>query len=271
MALAQPGLSPAQSTLELTWWGTSGFRVAGPGGVFLIDPFLSRNPSARPVLDLKPGQVQEADQIFISHGQFDHLLDVPAIAGQTKARVYCDPTPAQTLIREGLPASGITRVEEGRGVLDLGWYRAKARSSCHVRFDLPLVLKTLIRVNRRFFSLLPLVRDYPAGRVLSWRFETGGLVLRHFGSAGSGPEELADLAEEKIDVLLLPLQGHSRICRIALEYVRILKPGLVIPHHWDDFYPPLSQLVDIRPFLEGIRGAAEVEVKVPRIGRPFRI
>jgi len=45
------------------------------------------------------------------------------------------------------------------------------------------------------------------------------------------------------------LQGHTHICDIALEYVRIIKPRLVIPHHQDDFYPPISTAVDIRPFV----------------------
>lgn len=272
MTPAQPRLSPAESTLELTWWGTSGFRVSGPGGVFLIDPFLSRKPKARPVLDLKPGQVQEADQIFVSHGHFDHLLDVPGLAGRTGARVYCGSTPARTLVREGLPAAGITEVGPGSQEFDLGWYRALARPSRHVRFDLPLILRTLVRLNRRLFRLLPLARRFPAGEVLSWRFETEGKGIRHFGSAGSGPKELRELAGERTDVLLLPLQGHSRICRIALDYVRALEPRLVVPHHWDDFHPPLSQLVDIQPFLTGVRQEApETEILVPRIGRPFMI
>ena len=46
--------------------------------------------------------------------------------------------------------------------------------------------------------------------------------------------------------------GHSRICEIAVRYVELLSPKLVIPHHWDDFFPPVSKTVDISPFVEWV-------------------
>jgi len=100
---------------------------------------------------------------------------------------------------------------------------------------------------------LPLLRDYPAGQVLSWRLTIEGRVLHGFGSGGSPPEELDRLARQPTDVLLVPLQGHTHICDIALGYVRALRPRLVIPHHQDDFFPPISEMVDIAPFVEGVR------------------
>jgi hypothetical protein len=55
------------------------------------------------------------------------------------------------------------------------------------------------------------------------------------------------------DLLLVPLQGHSHICDIAFEYVRVLKPRMVIAHHQDDFYPPISTAVDIGPFIKAMK------------------
>jgi L-ascorbate metabolism protein UlaG (beta-lactamase superfamily) len=77
--------------------------------------------------------------------------------------------------------------------------------------------------------------------------------MQHFGSAGSTPEELERLAADPLDLLLVPLQGHTHICDIAFEYVRILKPRLVIPNHQDDFYPPISTAVDVSPFVRKVR------------------
>jgi L-ascorbate metabolism protein UlaG (beta-lactamase superfamily) len=48
------------------------------------------------------------------------------------------------------------------------------------------------------------------------------------------------------------LQGHSKICGIAAEYVNILQPKMVIPHHQDDFFPPISRQVDIDPFVKQV-------------------
>jgi hypothetical protein len=38
---------------------------------------------------------------------------------------------------------------------------------------------------------------------------------------------------------------------------------MVIPHHQDDFYPPISTNVDIRPFIEAVKQKCPVtEVRV---------
>jgi len=55
----------------------------------LIDPYLSRNEKALPKQSLKPSDIQNGDTIFISHGHFDHIYDVPVIASKTGAKVYC--------------------------------------------------------------------------------------------------------------------------------------------------------------------------------------
>ena len=40
--------------MKLTWLGTSGFRIETGDSAFLIDPYLTRNPEATPVQDLRP-------------------------------------------------------------------------------------------------------------------------------------------------------------------------------------------------------------------------
>jgi len=63
--------------------------------------------------------------------------------------------------------------------------------------------------------------------------------------------------------LLVPLQGHTDICNIALEYVQVMRPGMVVPHHHDHFFPPISMTVDIQPFIDGVkRECPTTEVRV---------
>ena len=88
--------------LFITWYGTAGFRIETGGRVLLIDPYLSRNAEARPVLPFGPEAVTEANEIFVSHGHFDHLADVPQIARQTGAKVYCSAEVARALHRQGV-------------------------------------------------------------------------------------------------------------------------------------------------------------------------
>jgi L-ascorbate metabolism protein UlaG (beta-lactamase superfamily) len=89
--------------------------------------------------------------------------------------------------------------------------------------------------------------------VLTWRFTLAAennRVVQHLGSAGCTEDELARMETlDPPDVLMVPLQGHTHICRIATRIVERLRPRAVIPHPHDDFFPPFSQTVDIAPFV----------------------
>jgi len=253
--------------MRLQWLGTAGFRIETDDQVFLIDPYLSRDPLSRPVQTLKPSDISDAGQIFISHGHFDHLYDVPAIMAAGKSSVYCSQTAAATLLREGVDSGRIHAVTADGFALDFGGYRAQAFFSRHVKFDIPLVARTLWRMGPAGILRISnsgISRNYPMGQVLSWRFTVDGYSIHHFGSAGFMPGELERLAANPPDLLLVALQGHTHICDIALEYVRMIKPRLVIPHHQDDFYPPISTAVDIRPFVMKVcESCPGTEVRVP--------
>lgn len=249
--------------MELTWWGTAGFQVKTGDEVFLIDPYLTRNEAALPVQPLSPEDVTEGARIFITHGHFDHVEDVGTIAARTGAEVYCCPVAGDTVKRNGAPPEQVRPVLSDGLSYDFGEYQAQAFYSSHVVFDKMLILKTLLRANVKFFGLAPLMKEYPKGQVLSWRFTVEGKTLHHFGSGGSPEEELDRLAQQHTDILFVPLQGHTHICEIALNYVKKMKPDTVIPHHQDDFYPPVSQMVNIGPFLDGVRRECpDTEIRV---------
>jgi L-ascorbate metabolism protein UlaG (beta-lactamase superfamily) len=239
--------------MKLKWLGTAGFQIDTGLGVFLIDPYLSRNPQSSPVQAMQPEDISGAGQIFISHGHFDHLSDVPQIMAGDDSCVYCSRAAARTLFKDGVHSNRIRPAHSDGFSVDLGNYQARAFFSRHITFDLPLVARTLKQIGKDALRLLHMHIVYPRGQVLSWRFTIGDYSIQHFGSAGSSRRELERLAGLPLDLLLVPLQGHSSIYDIALEYVRILKPRLVIPHHHDDFYPPISRSVDARPFIEKVR------------------
>jgi L-ascorbate metabolism protein UlaG (beta-lactamase superfamily) len=252
--------------MRLQWLGTSGFKIETDDLSFLIDPYLSRNALSRPVQTLKPEDISGAGQMFISHGHFDHICDVPAVMAAGKSQVYCSETASSTLTRDGADRDRIHTVAADGSSIDFGSYRAEAFFSRHVKFDIPLVVRTLCRMGPsgyRRIAKAGISRNYPLGQVLSWRFTINGYIIHHFGSAGSTRQELERHAGKPLDLLLVPLQGNTHICEIALDYVRILKPRMVIPHHQDDFYPPVSSAVDIRPFvMRAYEECPETEVRV---------
>jgi L-ascorbate metabolism protein UlaG (beta-lactamase superfamily) len=264
--------------MQLTWYGTAGFRVETSGRVFLIDPYLGRNDAAYPALKISPADIIDGGEIYLSHGHFDHASDVPQIARQTGATIYCSEKVAEALRQRGVDDAQIA-VARGGGRFDFDVYRAECFNSAHVTFDLPLLASTLWRCLLVLPSFLPELCEYggwPQGQVLSWRFTLAaedGRVIHHFGSAGWTAEELARL--EKMgapDVLMLPLQGHTHICRIATHAVEELKPSAVIPHHHDDFCPPISQMVDTAPFAEAVGNISpSIEIIELQVGEPAEI
>lgn len=239
--------------MEIQWLGTAGFRIKFKETQVLVDPYLTRNPNARPVQSLSPEDLGLAAYIFISHGHFDHLKDVPAIAARTGARVYCSQGAAHTLERSGLKPGQVQRITTDVWEQVFSDFQAQAFFSRHVRFDLWLLMTTLAKIHVKILRYLPLIREFPCGQVLSWRFQAEGLSVHFFGSGGSSHKELEQIkALGPLDILLVPLQGHTHICDIAARYVKILNPRQVIAHHQDDFFPPISQQVDIAPFVERV-------------------
>lgn len=250
--------------MKLTWFGTAGFKIESGEHTLLIDPYLTRNRGAFPRQPLKPSDVSAADLVLITHGHFDHIFDVPEIASKTDATVYCGRGVDQTLIQNGLKASQIRRVKTDGETFCFDNLEIQAFFSRHIRFDRWLMLRTLCRMHINLPRYLPFLRNFPEGQVLSWRISLEGKIIHHFGSGGSTALELEQLGRQPTDILLVPMQGHTHITRIAHRYVVSLTPKIVIPHHQDNFFPPISTLVDTEPFVKQVKAShPDITVQIP--------
>lgn len=68
--------------IKLTWLGHGGWSIDTGEHHVLLDPFVTECPTATISAD-----DLQADVILVSHGHFDHIADVPAIAKRTGAQV----------------------------------------------------------------------------------------------------------------------------------------------------------------------------------------
>jgi L-ascorbate metabolism protein UlaG (beta-lactamase superfamily) len=51
-----------------------------------------------------------------------------------------------------------------------------------------------------------------------------------------------------------------------------MQPKIVIPHHQDDFFPPISSMVDIKPFMDGVkRECPHTEIRVLELNEPISL
>src|SRR5438477_12973092 len=85
--------------VRVTYLGTNGYQFEFKGHALLVDPYFSRvdllsvalgpriQPNTSRINDGLRHIAIKADAILVTHGHFDHLLDVPAVMAKTRARL----------------------------------------------------------------------------------------------------------------------------------------------------------------------------------------
>ena len=128
---------------KLRWLGTAGFHIQGPGLDILVDPYLSRPKGANPPPFLEAEEFRNVETILVTHGHFDHAMDVPRIMEVApQARVLASVGVTRTLLRAGAPADRVQALRDGQQV-NVGAGTVTALDTDHTWFDIPLVMKTL--------------------------------------------------------------------------------------------------------------------------------
>src|SRR5260370_18781780 len=88
--------------IMLSWLSTSNYELVYRGQVFLLDAYFERGPRNRPT-GIVPGEVKQADAIFIGHAHFDHMSDAAPIAQKNQATVIGAPITIETAYKLGAP------------------------------------------------------------------------------------------------------------------------------------------------------------------------
>ena len=235
--------------MRFRWLGTAGFEFKSGDTSLLIDPYLTRNPNSSPRQELKPEDFAESDAILVTHGHFDHVYDVPPIARAGGCRVFASPQVCQRLYARGVAVDQLEAVRDFSHY-DVGPFRVMAVPSRHVVFDIPLIARTALRCLPHAWSLAGKgMAYYPAGQVYGYLIEVEDRSLFHIGSAWLNRDAMEEF---EVDIFFVPVQGRSDITGLAAQLAAELKPRMVVPHHHDDFYPPLSQSIDLDPFKQDL-------------------
>jgi L-ascorbate metabolism protein UlaG (beta-lactamase superfamily) len=110
--------------------------------------------------------------------------------------------------------------------------------------------------------------------------ETHGLHVTHAATGASffflgGPtRQVYDLPERplSVDAVFLPLVEISDWwLDDATGLVSLLRPRVVVVHHHDDWYPPLTRPADVDAFRRAVEERCGIPVYEPAFARPFTL
>ena len=264
--------------MKIKWLLTAGFEINTPNHKVFIDPYISRPKNAIPQLQHTTiANIKEGEAIFLSHGHFDHAFDLPQIVDGTDIKIYCSiPTSKALVNKRGVAKKNVHAVKAG-DVFDFSPdFSVKVIKSKHIRFNISLILKKIfsgdIFKTKKLTGLGTLeVFKWRAGQVLGYLFEfEQGKKFLHFGSGGYLKEEIAKLPKD-IDYFLAPVAGRSNSDEYLAKLAGMIEPKNVIPHHYDDFFPPISwmaygnfdeELKKVNPNILVLKIEPEVEIEI---------
>lgn len=197
--------------VSIQYLGHSAFHFTMEDGTHvLVDPFITGNPH----IDISPDALP-ADQIFITHGHFDHVGDTVEIARRTGATVV-----------------GIYEV--------INYIQAQDPSikteAMNIGGEITFPWGSAVMVYSAHSSTLP--DNTPGGQAAGFIFKTAGHKIYHSGDTGVCGELRFIGDYYKPNVALLPVGGRFTMGVEDLPRVIMwLGCDIVIPMHYGTFEP----------------------------------
>lgn len=232
--------------MKLRWLLTAGFEILTDNYKILIDPYISRPRNAIPQLETKIEDIKYANAIFLSHGHFDHSFDIPKLLQNSETKVYCSEPFKKIFIKKlKVNEKNIIKVEAGKAFDFDPDFKVTVIKSRHIRFNTALILKKVF--SKKTYKVKKMtgigfkdIIKYKKGKVFGYLFEfSNGKKIFHLGSGGFYRKELEKLPKN-IDIFLAPVAGREDVDKVLAKVADIFKPKMIIPHHYDDFFPPIS-------------------------------
>lgn len=194
----------------LTFLGHDAFLLEHEAHRLIIDPFLSGNPQAR----LKPGAIK-VQYVLLTHAHGDHFGDAVSIARSNSALIIAPNELAVYCGNLGLRSHAM----HIGGAFSFPFGRVKL-TIAHHGSGLDLGGDALTYMGN------------PCGFLIT----LGGKTVYHAGDTGLFLDMKLIGELDAIDVALLPIGDNFTMgVRDAVRATEFLKPGLVVPMHYNTF------------------------------------
>ena len=240
--------------MRIKWYGTAGILLEQDGVKILFDPFF---PRSKKVYIPPIEEFSSSDAIFVTHGHFDHIADIPKIAQHGKKFnkkniiVHCTSTPVNVLLSRGLEISDIIKIKPGDNY-NFKPFAINVLKGRHIVFNKGLVLKTFLspRVLIYLKNLINMLKEAKgcdeAGETVVYDINVKGKRIFLMGSLNLDPDAIYP---NGADLLIMPFQGRSDINRYAMQFIEKLKPKKVLLDHFDNTFPPISSKINPDEFV----------------------
>lgn len=257
-AAAGGPMPSSQNLVVLRYLGVSNYELAYRNVVVLLDAGFERLPWWVPTGVSRQDLTKHVDAIFVGHAHGEHIWDAPFIAQKTGALVVTEPIGMKWIRSTGLLAdrqmavvkggggeifkfNGFTvQVVKGHHNIVPGEYMEKDRAAAAaISLKPPLNPEEEARL-KTFENLVPLTREESQALIADGtmtyflQFDSG-FRLWYGDSAGPTTASEQEMARQvgSVDVGLIPYYGGELALPITMEYVRLLKPRIVLPTHHD--------------------------------------
>ncbi len=246
--------------MRLTWLGAAGFKIeTQAGAIILINPFLSRPKTATPSLYTEVSNLFPVDEILLSSGRFYHAMDTPAIVKQTGAIVHAPQQVCRHLARLDVSLNNLQVIvpHKTKTIARLSWQAWAVHRLDNHQEEPSTALDA---------GIAQLARQWPAQEMVHYTFQNEGLSVIYIGSTAWIDPEILNLQP---DIALLPV--NQKDIDKTIQLVTMLKPSVIIPHQWDNFYPPLTSSLDTGNLDQSIKTQlADATICWPSLGRPLK-
>ncbi len=233
--------------VRVTYLGTNGYQFEFNGHALLVDPYFSRvdltsvalgsriHPNISRINDgmrhVASGNCR-MDAILVTHGHFDHLLDVPIIMSKMQARLIASAPSVDLAKRAGASFGDAVRPGEVRRIG-------------------PWKIRVLLATHDRLFGKVPFEKprsqagppqraDWICGEPLAFLIEVNG--QRIYIDSGGTPAQLPP--DEDVDLAILGMALPDSRARLATALGR-LQPRYILPSHQDNFFRLVKRRISI--------------------------